>query len=346
MELDLEEELKSPSSSANHSLPTCLEEGSRLDTLPCNRNSIKSLIERTPSLMTLSTDSAIVTSMNTSAMSVSSGSPSIPLMANSTDSAIYSAPCSRSATASPVPRAADDVLRYAGAHTGAVHKYPLSVTKEKAQPPSTGVLDIPSNHLFDPSICDPVASTHKPHHISLHDQLHSHPCSSTPPDVTAHQNFSLIDHCLENFPPGSHFGSTYSFDSGISHSTAHNESNGKKCEDCKRNFNLQDNSDAFSVRSDISSASSRPQVYNQCNPCSRCTKVLNTISAVNNLSSVFNMNTCHSLTHEGYSSNNEDISETSQKTIITSPLTCQCKNESKSNRDSGCDFSAPTSMGM
>lgn len=109
MELDLEEELAGPSSlSPNNSSE--LPSSQPLAALDTDTFSKPSFNKSNP-LMTDSTDSAIVTSMTTSGMTSSTisnndltGSFTIAAnMTGSTDSAIYSAPGSRSATASPLP---------------------------------------------------------------------------------------------------------------------------------------------------------------------------------------------------------------------------------------------------
>ena len=323
LELDLEAELRDAPSVAGESVDENFQ-----TTVP---NAFDNLIlhssdKSTPSsnpIMTESTDSAIVTSMNASAMSISTSSTYdqqqfTGAMTGSTDSAIYSAPGSRSATASPL------------AFSKANQRYSAS-QRVKKDLPSLGVLSsLSSSSTAAYSLHAPLhgdSAHHSAHHGDSAHHYNQHSSGVLEPDK--HGDFSLIDYCLDAYPPG-HLN--FSFDSGLSSVSRQNVNsagNPSRCIDCQKQLHPLD-----SLKSE---PAGRPLPKSECMPCSRCAGILNTLSAVNSLCNTLNMVPCNSIGR--CNSVCEDVSEHSSASQRTVTHGFCSKGGCNSNRDSGCDFS-------
>lgn len=349
MELDLEIELSGPISlnsaadlsiSSINSFYDLANNTSGAATLKQALGSNLDLYKTTPKadpLMTASTDSAIVTSMTSSAMTISSISSkdmtnSFTIAANmtgSTDSAIYSAPGSRSATASPLQAMfSETTLRYASSNKRYKH--------------SSLVPTLPSR---------PVSLQ-----ISLHDQAHKpellnglsalsnynmqHQPNQFDPSMYPFYNYSLdsplnfihkdhvenkvgseiaFDSLLSEFPPA-FTGSTTSCDSGVSSQRA---SNSFQCGQCRRSLVESDN--ASSERDSV-----KPVGKKECRPCEQCTSVLKTVAAVQDMYCSSHLQPCQNFEPTTLNRVSSDVNVTDQaKNIRRNTSLC---------RDSGCDF--------
>lgn len=332
------------------------------------------MYQKVDSSMTTSTDSAIVTSMTSSAMTFSSISTSDlnnsftigANMTGSTDSAIYSAPGSRSGTASPVFSQA--VLRYAAANRNQSRLVAMLPSRPVSLP--IAMHDFPhntelKNGLTALSICQTTQltdhcdqSVKRFSNYSLDSPLKFVNCDPQNLSLGSNQSF---DNWMSEFSTAC-TGSSLSCDSGVvtqSMNQVHNS-----CDRCSRSLvhlpetadnimilketnSVHDASasvqDCSGVRTALGSYESSGCLADggPCRPCAQCACVLNTVAAVQDMRGTLTVQPCE--TRDVHTSHALSVKRCygRDQQMSDAMLKPGCVRPYKRDsicRDSGCDF--------